>query len=151
MIIDVWSSLVELVKKLEGLVLTPYPSMEGGMPTIGYGHKLTIGEDIKELTEHQAESLLIMDLQKAHDRAATYFTPQELFNMPPSVKALATELVFNIGSLQGYPKFRAKAAGRMDGDPVSEINRTYINRQGIRVHLTWRVEAIKDWYYHING
>jgi len=150
MIVDVWGPLIELVKKLEGLVLTAYPSWEGGMDTIGYGHKMKAG-DPRDITLEQAEGLLIKDLTRARSRALSYFTSSELFNMPPAIKALATELVFNVGSLRGYPQFRAKASGEVDGDPIDEIGRTYINRQGLRVTMTYRVNTIKDWYREINA
>lgn len=51
-----------LIKKSEGLRLTVYND-SGGLPTIGYGHRLFSGEAFPSgITEAQAEALLVQDL-----------------------------------------------------------------------------------------
>ena len=56
------SKCVELVKKFEGFSKKSYKCL-AGYPTIGYGHKISSGEEYGEISYDQAHDLLIKDLQ----------------------------------------------------------------------------------------
>ena len=51
-----------LIKKFEGLRLDVYDDV-AGKPTIGYGHLIKPGETFDRITEDQADSLLLADVQ----------------------------------------------------------------------------------------
>lgn len=55
---------LEIVKRFEGCVLTPYLDA-AGKPTIGRGHLIKPGEQFGILTEAQADDLLREDMQTA--------------------------------------------------------------------------------------
>ena len=85
----------------------PHKSFEGGSDTIGYGHKIQPGENFsKGITDAQAESLLIKDLQKALDQVN-----KEVGGRPLSKKQMEmfVDFVFNMGTLKKFPKFTQAA------------------------------------------
>lgn len=51
-----------LIKKFEGLRLDVYDDV-AGKPTIGYGHLIKPGETFDRITEDEADSLLLSDVQ----------------------------------------------------------------------------------------
>jgi len=93
------SKLVEHIKKWEGYHANPYPSLEGGADTIGYGHKM-IGQQYTYLDKDQAIELLKKDIvnrgenivrQKLGNRSVT----QREFN-------LLTDLAFGTGTIYNH-------------------------------------------------
>jgi len=81
----------------------PHKSFEGGSDTIGYGHKLQKGEDFsKGITDAQAESLLKTDLTKAKQQVY-----KELggIKLSPHQEEMFVDFVFNMGTLNKFPKF----------------------------------------------
>ncbi|MEQ9116208.1 MAG: lysozyme [Rickettsiales bacterium] len=52
---------IAMIKKFEGFSSTPY-KCPAGLQTIGYGHVIQKGEALLHLTEKQAESLLLRDI-----------------------------------------------------------------------------------------
>lgn len=88
----------------------PHASVEGGTPTIAYGHKLQPGETYKQgITEEQALRLLNQDLEIARMKAAREVDAQYgqgIFRMLPlQSQEMLTDFVFNLGSLRSFPKF----------------------------------------------
>ena len=85
----------------------PHKSFEGGSDTIGYGHKIQPGENFgKGITDAQAESLLIKDLQKALSQVN-----KEVGGRPLTKKQMEmfVDFVFNMGTLKKFPKFTQSA------------------------------------------
>ena len=81
----------------------PHKSFEGGSDTIGYGHKLQKGEDFsKGITDTQAEDLLKKDLEKAKQQVY-----KELggIKLTPQQEEMFIDFVFNMGTLNKFPKF----------------------------------------------
>jgi lysozyme len=60
---------IELIKKYEGLSLRPY-KCPAGFLTIGYGHVILPHENFVEITESQAESLLLKDIAEYEEYVA---------------------------------------------------------------------------------
>jgi GH24 family phage-related lysozyme (muramidase) len=93
------SKLVEHIKKWEGYHANPYPSLEGGADTIGYGHKM-IGQQYTTLDKNQAVELLKNDIitrgenivrKKLGNRSVT----EREFN-------LLTDLAFGTGTIYNH-------------------------------------------------
>ena len=55
---------LELIKRFEGFRSKPY-LCAAGYPTIGYGHVILDREDLQEVTEAEAETLLLADVSVA--------------------------------------------------------------------------------------
>jgi len=88
----------------------PHTSVEGGSPTIGYGHKIQHGENFsKGITEDEAIKLLNHDLEIARNRTRTEIDQQYghgLFDhLPLQSQEMLTDFMFNLGTLKSFPKF----------------------------------------------
>lgn len=57
---------INLIKSEEQCRLTPYRD-EGGLWTIGWGHLIKPGEHFTEITQEEADNLLLNDLQDAEN------------------------------------------------------------------------------------
>ena len=81
----------------------PHKSFEGGSDTIGYGHKIQKGEDFsKGITDAQAESLLNTDLAKAKQQV---YKELSGIKLTPHQEEMFIDFVFNMGTLNKFPKF----------------------------------------------
>jgi len=83
-----------------------HTSPEGGTDTVGYGHKLSSLEEatgmiggtaIDDLTEEDCRRILVGDLENAMSHV-DYDLDQRRLEM-------LTDFVFNLGSLDSFPKF----------------------------------------------
>ena len=88
----------------------PHRSVEGGSDTIAYGHKIKPGEHFdKGITEDKAIELLNRDLHIAREHAKMEVTkkygPGIFENLSLLQQEMLTDFVFNLGSLQSFPKF----------------------------------------------
>lgn len=88
----------------------PHNSPEGGLPTIGYGHKLTKDETVKYthgLSDQDVEKLLVSDLNKAKSIVHDYIKKKYKVNLTLTSKQeeMLTEFAFNLGGLDKFPKF----------------------------------------------
>lgn len=82
-----------LLKKLEGFRAKVY-TCSGGYRTIGYGHRLTKGENFSCVTPKQAEQLMLNDLLQAR-RAVRRLISRPLYAYQEEALCLFT---FNVGS-----------------------------------------------------
>ncbi len=103
---------IALIKRWEGCVLKVYKDV-GGLPTIGYGHLLQHDEHIEELTQQEAEDLLIRDVERIakairRDIKYPYMSDNEFcalvsfaFNLGPQSLLTSTLLrLYNKGMIQ---------------------------------------------------
>lgn len=128
----------------------PHRSPEGGLPTIGYGHKMTSGEVSTMgggITDAQAEKLLQNDLETASRTVKSYlsshFGDSELSN---EQMEMLTEFAFNLGSLNRFPKF-TEAVVKSDWETANkEYKRSYVDGGGVRHELTNRNLAFFNRY-----
>jgi GH24 family phage-related lysozyme (muramidase) len=77
---------------------------------IGYGHRIQQGENFAAgISDATVESLLINDLSDAYNKARRYVNNEygkEAFdNLDHTRKDMLTEFVYNLGSLNAFPKF----------------------------------------------
>jgi GH24 family phage-related lysozyme (muramidase) len=130
----------------------PHASPEGGRDTIAYGHKFQSDAEENQyasgITEQQAFDLLHRDLDIAWNRAASYVKSKhgvELETLSHKQQEMLTEYAFNLGSLNGFPKF-TKAVVEEDWDTArKEYKRTYKDTAGKRRELA-RNKSFYDRY-----
>jgi len=131
----------------------PHTSPEGGRDTIAYGHKLQSDAEEERfasgITEQQALDLLRSDLNVAWNRAASYVKSRygvELQDLSVKQQEILTEYAFNLGRLNGFPKF-VKAVVEEDWNTArNEYKRTYLDANGKRRELVARNNAFYDRY-----
>jgi lysozyme len=117
---------INLIHQFEGLRLHAYRDA-AGILTVGYGHKILPGESLTEISETQADSLLLHDVKLAQDainKLVKHDLTQNEFD------ALAC-LVFNIGISAFKTSTMLRKLNRGDLPAASEEfarwNKTTIN------------------------
>lgn len=120
----------------------PYPSAEGGMPTIGFGHKIRSWREHKDLrrgiTREEAHALLVKDLDIAWQRAALVMKRDgvDINSLDVEQREMLIDFAFN-GVLHEFRRFR-KAVVEHDWCVVIDEHRRYYRSRGRKVPLTDR-------------
>lgn len=89
----------------------PTKSVEGGFPTIGYGHKIQTNHELdaykKGISDSAVESLLKSDLSIANKHVHEYINHRYKVDLMlnPRQNEMLTDFAFNLGSLKKFPKF----------------------------------------------
>jgi GH24 family phage-related lysozyme (muramidase) len=155
---EVTQDFIDYIKSLENphfvgynkssKLWTPHKSPEGGLPTIGYGHKMTSSEVNSMsggITDADAEKLLQNDLLTASRAVKSYvsshFGDIDLTN---EQMEMLTEFAFNLGSLNKFPKFTEAVVKNNWEVANREYKRTYVDSSGTRKELTNRNAAFFD-------
>jgi len=119
----------------------PYASIEGGSPTIGYGHKLT-GNEVSQfrngISDKDVETLLVQDLKVAKNKV--YNDIKHMFNVNiPTLdqhkEEMLIDFAYNLGTIKQFPKFvRAVLVG--DWKSASkQYKRTATDKHGKKIEL----------------
>ena len=89
----------------------PHKSVEGGLPTIGYGHKIKSNHEyttIKNgISDRDVENFLKSDLTIANKRVNEYIKNKYKVDIVLTQKQneMLTDFAFNLGGLEKFPKF----------------------------------------------
>lgn len=89
----------------------PHKSVEGGLPTIAYGHKIKNKHELKILkkgiSDSTAQTLLHQDLEKAKKNVNSYIQRVYKVNLilTPKQEQMLIDFAFNLGGLDQFPKF----------------------------------------------
>lgn len=93
----------DVLRHHEGLSLVEYVCPTGHK-TIGYGHKLDMGESIPHITMAGAEALLKFDVSRARDSARKVYSP--IYDtLPPNAQDALIHMAYQLGST-GLGKFK---------------------------------------------
>ena len=78
--IEKFTYICRNIKNSEGLSLTPIQTKKGGPFYVGYGRRVFSGEEylLKGVTKHQADSLLVNDIQNIYNIVSGYFKEDSL-------------------------------------------------------------------------
>ena len=146
----------------------PHKSAEGGLPTIGYGHKFSSKEEMNEVikkggwTEQEAldyfkEDMLIAE-RKAKSNYEKEYKDREWSSLTTLDKLMLTEISFNIGDLlskkepnigeYNWPLLTNALHEKDYETALNQLGRTY-HRGGKEVPLINRVEALKKTYRNL--
>jgi GH24 family phage-related lysozyme (muramidase) len=89
----------------------PHKSTEGGLPTIGYGHKIQTNHELeamkKGISDEDAEKFLKSDLTIANKHVHEYIKNRYKVDVMLTQKQneMLTDFAFNLGGLKKFPKF----------------------------------------------
>lgn len=89
----------------------PSKSVEGGFPTIGYGHKIKDKKELEVLkrgiSDEAVQKLLVKDIIDASQHVSEYIKRKYKVNLMLTEKQneMLTDFAFNLGSLDKFPKF----------------------------------------------
>ena len=118
----------------------PHKSLEGGLPTIGYGHKLKSTKELDRfnqgITDTEAEQLLYADIKAAYTSLAQKMAKKKM-QIPTNMYALAMllDIEFNVrGGIDSYPLFLA-ALNSNNIQGMVDNYRRYAQVKGERVEI----------------
>jgi GH24 family phage-related lysozyme (muramidase) len=156
---------VEGFKTGEGKTPFRYTSPEGGLDTIGLGHKLTqkevdsnsvYGFDLDTLTKEQAKEIFKKDLPKYEKMLKSDLkTNYKKYKMKQPInydtlnrkqQEMFLDFTFNLGSLRSFPKFTEAV---LKGDMATarkEYKRTFTNDKGVTKEVKDRNEQFYNTY-----
>lgn len=119
----------------------PHKSLEGGADTIGYGHKISKGENFsKGLTDSEADRLLEKDIR---DKIRLAKTKMKNFDgMPLTVKIAVINALF-----RGDMGPRTMAL--LSQNKYAQAAREYLNHQEYRTTSNKGVKKRMDWNYNV--
>lgn len=127
----------------------PHPSVEGGAPTIAYGHKLQPGEDFSKLTEAKALDLLRTDLYKHINNAQniydTKFGVGSFAKLPVTARVILTDYSYN-GVLEKFDKFMAGIHAN-DKDKIFTEYKRFSKGKELTNRNAWTEQLLNKLYY----
>lgn len=152
---NVEAQYLEQLKKLEnGIkkgyengVWKPHASVEGGAPTIAYGHKLKPGEDYsKGITDKQAHDLMVSDFNKKKAVARRYVDSKygsgTFDKLEPTKQVLLTDYEYNVG-LHKFPSF-VKGVVTNNRDMMLEEYKRYTGGNELTSRNNWSLGMINS-------
>ena len=102
-----YEELSKSVKLSEGFRNKIYQDTEG-FDTIGWGHKVVVGDPFvpdKEYTEEELQSVFDKDLSRAIAQAKQLMTQNNIDDLPETVQHVLAEMCFQLGQY-GVAKFK---------------------------------------------
>lgn len=127
-------------------------SPEGGLDTVGYGHKLTMGENISgtvygiainELTPGDCAVILAKDVEVCY--AICELNIPRWQELTDRERAMVAEIEFNVGKVhQRFPKFVRGCVEHDIDVQRAEFKRHYHDIDGVRHELARRNKAFYD-------
>jgi len=127
----------------------PHKSVEGGLPTIAYGHKLLPGEDFsKGLTEDEAIKLLRKDLQRAESIAKGMIKNWD--KLPSDYKIALINSVYRGGRNKDIGP---KAISYINSGQFEKVPSEYLNHReykttsnkGVKDRMEWNAKVFKKY------
>jgi len=102
-----YEKLSESVKLSEGFRNKIYQDTEG-FDTIGWGHKVVVGDPFvpnQEYTEEELQSVFDKDLRRAMAQAKQLMSENNIDDLPETVQHVLTEMCFQLGKY-GVAQFK---------------------------------------------
>ena len=134
-------------------------SAEGGLDTVGYGHKLTETEiatgqvydyKLDTLTEEQANAILLEDLEKKNqmliNKLGTSYT-----NLDSKRKQMLLDVEFNVrDGVDAFPNFTKSVLQNKIDVMKKEYERKFTDSKGETQPLTRRNELFSNFFFGKN-
>ena len=146
------NDFIEYVKKVVNEPLrvngtnAVHASPEGGLDTVGYGHKLTpeeaqskkvYGIPFDKITPEKAEQILHMDLAKKEKQLADTLG-RRYTALPPKNKEMLLDFAFNLGvdgTIKKFPSFTEAVLNNDMETARQEYIRNYTDKEGVKKPL----------------
>lgn len=116
----------------------PHISLEGGRPTIGYGHKIKSAKEQNKyeregLTTAEVNDLLIKDLNDAKHTLYQNLKDMGYKNVKLNNKQeeMLLDYVYNLGTIKGFPLFTKAVINNDINGMRKEYERSYRDKDGI--------------------
>jgi len=124
----------------------PHKSVEGGFPTIGYGHKIKSNHELETIkngiSDKDVENLLKSDLMVANKRVREYIKNKYKVDITLTQKQneMLIDFAFNLGGLEKFPKFvdavlknqwdivKSEYIRNVGGKSLTGRNKSFFNR-----------------------
>jgi GH24 family phage-related lysozyme (muramidase) len=136
-----------------------HKSGEGGLDTVGYGHKLTETEDaigevygykLDTLTKEQADDILLRDLEKRNQLLINKLG-KAYTNLDPKRKQMLLDIEFNVGDAPGvFPNFTKGVLENNIDVMKKEYERKFTDSKGEEKPLTRRNELFSNFFFGKN-
>ena len=165
---DRFTTFIESVEKWRtspGKTPLRYKSPEGGLDTIGIGHKLTQTEidnnavhgfDLDTLTKEQARAILKKDLPeyksmlkadlKNNYKNYKMKQPIDYDTLDPKRQEMLLDFTFNLGGLKKFPKFTEAVLKGDMATAKKEYKRKFTDDKGVTKELKDRNEQFYNTY-----
>jgi len=134
-------------------------SAEGGLDTVGYGHKLTETEiaankvyeyNLDTLTKEQADDILLRDLEKKNQLLINKLG-KAYTNLDPKRKQMLLDIEFNVGDAPGvFPNFTKGVLQNKIDVMKKEYERKFTDSKGETQPLTRRNELFSNFFFGKN-
>lgn len=134
-------------------------SAEGGLDTVGYGHKLTETEiaankvyeyNLDTLTKEQADDILLRDLEKKNQLLINKLG-KAYTNLDPKRKQMLLDIEFNVGDAPGvFPNFTKGVLQNKIDVMKKEYERKFTDSKGETKPLTRRNELFSNFFFGKN-
>lgn len=139
----------------------PHKSFEGGMPTIGYGHKVKDNHELEVykngISDSKVNNLLLNDLMIANKMVREYIKRKYKVNLVLSQKQneILVDYAFNLGGLDKFPKFvdavlknrwdiaRNEYIRKSGGKELTGRNKAFYNRY-LRLEELMEASLVKE-------
>jgi len=125
----------------------PHESLEGGAPTIGYGHKVKAHEDFsKGLTQYEVDQLFLEDIKIHKDIVIKAIGKKPYDDLPEKYRCVLINIAFNTGRFRigMWPKLITAMQQRDDYGVRREMVTSYKDPRGDRHKLQTRATNIAD-------
>ena len=136
-----------------------HKSEEGGLDTVGYGHKLTktenamgqvYGYKLDTLTKEQADDILLRDLEKRNQLLINKLG-KAYTNLDPKRKQMLLDIEFNVGDAPGvFPNFTEGVLQNNINVMKKEYERKFTDSKGDTRPLTRRNELFSNFFFGKN-
>ena len=136
-----------------------HKSGEGGLNTVGYGHKLTETEDaigevygykLDTLTKEQADDILLRDLEKRNQLLINKLG-KAYTNLDPKRKQMLLDIEFNVGDAPGvFPNFTEGVLQNKIDVMKKEYERKFTDSKGVTKPLTRRNKLFNEFFFNKN-
>jgi GH24 family phage-related lysozyme (muramidase) len=149
---DYREEFIEYIKKTENDPLrvkgtnAVHASPEGGLDTVGYGHKLTpeeaktgkvYGIPLDKITPEKADQILRMDLDVKEQELRNTFGRRYTM-LSPKQREMLLDFSFNLGTqgmIKGFPKFTSAVLNNDMETASKEYKRNYTDAKGVKKPL----------------
>jgi len=152
------SDFIQKLKKWENSIMKgwdpkqkkwfPHDSLEGGTPTIAYGHKLkTNSEYAAGISDDDATELLLADIDKAINKIKTKLEISNFDSFPLSVRQALVNAAYRGELKSGHKTVEYIRTGQWNkvADEYLDNQEYRTGDQGVKTRMDWNAAQFRDY------